>query len=69
MIYVNSVYIYSAKKKQTKKTKQTNCALLPSGGLFLLIMGLNSPLSSPTSEQVCSKKGGGGGVNRLTGFR
>ena len=24
-------------------------------------MGLNSSLSSPTSEQVCSKKGGGGG--------
>ena len=25
-------------------------------------MGLNSSLSSPTSEQVCLKKGGGGGM-------
>ena len=24
-------------------------------------MGLNSSLSSPTSEQVCKKRGGGGG--------
>ena len=26
-------------------------------------MGLNSSLSSPTSEQVCKKKGGGGKVD------
>ena len=26
-------------------------------------MGLNSSLSSPTSEQVCQKKGGGGKVD------
>ena len=38
--------------------------VIPSGGLFLLLMGLNSSLSSPTSEQVCKKRGVGG----LTGF-
>ena len=27
--------------------------VLPLGGLFILLMGLNSSLSSPTSEQVC----------------
>ena len=32
---------------------QQRCVVLPSGGLFLLLMGLNSSLSSPTSEQVC----------------
>ena len=32
--------------------------MLPLGSLFLL-MGLNSSLSSPTSEQVCKKKGEG----------
>ena len=53
-----NIYIYISTKKPKK---QTNCALLPSGGLFLSIMGLNSPFSSPTSEQVCKKKGGGGG--------
>ena len=55
------VYIQLSKKKK-KKTRD----VLLSGGLFLL-MGLNSALSSPTSEQVCKKRGGGksvGPVNR-----
>ena len=30
-------------------------------------MGLNSSLSSPTSEQVCLKKGGGGGARSTDG--
>ena len=30
-------------------------------GGFICILGLNSSLSSPTSEQVCKKGGGGGG--------
>ena len=38
-------------------------------GRFICILGLNSSLSSPTSEQVCKKGGGGdGGIalgNRL----
>ena len=30
-------------------------------------MGLNSSLSSPTSEQVCKKGGGGGGARSTDG--
>ena len=52
--YVDSVY--TVKKHQKKKKNQD---VLPSGGLFPF-MGLNSALSSPTAEQVCQKKGGGG---------
>ena len=44
--------------KKKKKNFLKSCDVLPLGGLFLLLMGLNSSLSSPTSEQVC-KKGGG----------
>ena len=41
--------------------------------VYFLLMGLNSALSSLTSEQVCQKWGGGGGgggkvgVARVTG--
>ena len=41
-------------KKKKKKSGRTS-----SGGFTS--MGLNSSLSSPTSEQVCFKKGRGGG--------
>ena len=41
--------------KSQKKKKKSD--VLPSGGLFLL-MGLNSSLSSPTSEQVSENKDG-----------
>ena len=61
-----SFTVYLSKKKQ-KKTKK-NCFVLPSGGLFLLFMGLNSPLSSLTSEQVCYKKGGDGKSVRTNGL-
>ena len=44
------------------------CDVLPSGGLFLLFMGLNSSLSSPNSEQVCKKGGGTVGLDRITGL-
>ena len=47
--------------------KQKNCDVLPLGGLFLLLMGLNSSLSSPTSEQVC-KKGVEVSFDQLTGL-
>ena len=39
-----------------KKTKKTWMCFLRE--VYFLLMGLNSPLSSPTSEQVCQKKGG-----------
>ena len=32
--------------------------VLPLGGLLLLLVGLNSSVSSPTSEQVCKNRGG-----------
>ena len=51
------MYIQLSKIKKKNK-KKTNSNVLPSGGLFLL-MGLNSALSSPTSEQVCVKGVGG----------
>ena len=57
------MYIF---KKKKKKTKQTNCDLLPLGSLFLL--GLNSaPLSLSFPSQSNSgreeKRGGGGATS------
>ena len=46
------VYIYQLSKKKKKKNLLT-CFL------WELSLGLNSSLSSPTSEQVCLKRGGG----------
>ena len=43
--------MYSVKKKTKKKS--------PSFRRFICRLGLNSSLSSPTSEQVCKKRGGG----------
>ena len=45
-------------------TECKNCDMLPLGGLFIL-MGLNSSLSSPTSEQVSEKGGRNVGNQKL----
>ena len=59
--YVYSVYIV---KKHQKKKKNQTCFLRE-----VYFLGLNSSLSSPTSEQVCQKRGGEasrfGPVNRF----
>ena len=41
--------------------------MLPSGDLFSILMGLNSFLSSPTSEQGCKNRWGGGNVGIAPG--
>ena len=50
-MYVNSLYI-------VKKTKKKTLRRASFGRFISFLMGLNSSLSSPTSEQVCQKGGG-----------
>ena len=57
--YVNSVH--TVKKKKLKKKKNKGMCFLRE---VFTAVGLNSSLSSSTSEQVCTKEGGGGG-NRV----